>query len=383
MNAQAYPRSTSALRREAYAAAYCAAALLLVSPASVWAQPTPLPVLTYQATQAYPQQYVVTNSYQQKRYAFQYSVPSGSLAWTSEDTVVWRTINARDNTPPTPNYPVLGWVPPNAPIVNQRVGYDFYLDETQIPPWGGQPRNEFDSTPDNPVNIGNACDPTPYTWEHDGVVTESTPEKIFIWSEWLPQDPALDQSTGTRYWADLNQWHPGGPWNTPDCSDCCNWYLRPPCTTVDCNTWPVLATNDYAHLTPTRLFFHTNRDSNNCALGVCGAVEPPRLWEVYLPQNLGQWIDYAMYIKPSQQDNVGRIKFWVNGTEVNGSPWNGRSFYFPNPNPPGHTGPFPPFYYVKQGYYRDYRIHDQAQGGVHVYMTPMVVTTPSALAPRG
>jgi hypothetical protein len=387
MNAKAYPRSTSALRREAYAAAYCAAALLfLYRPASVWAQPTPLPVLTYQATQAYPQQYVVTNSSGQQRQAFQYSVPSGSPVWTSEDSVVWRNVEAHENANPpncsgsSCNYPIAGWVPPNAPIINQRVGYDFYLDETQIPntDLSSPPRNEFDSTPDHPVNIGNQCDPTPYTWEKDGVVKESTAEKIYIWSEWLPQDPALDQSTGTRYWADLNQWHPGGPWNgTPQCSDCCNWYLRT-CGTVDCNTWPVLATNDYAR--HANILFHTNRLSTNCS-GACGDTEPPRMLDVPLTQVYGHWVDYAMYIKPSQDDNVGLVRFWVNGNEIIPA-FNRRSFYYPNPTPPdGHMGPYPPFYYVKQGYYRDRRIRDQAQGGVHVYMTPMLVTTPSALAP--
>jgi hypothetical protein len=134
---------------------------------------------------------------------------------------------------------------------------------------------------------------------------------------------------------------------------------------------------DPAH-DPLPLFFHTSRrDEAACTDPLChnGATEPPRLWEDDLSRSYGHWIDFAMYIKPSTAPDYtdGRVRFFVNGNEVINSPWDGRNFYVPNPNY-GNL----PFYHVTQGYYRKNRLI----GGVHVYMTPMLVTTPQPTGAR-
>jgi hypothetical protein len=89
-----------------------------------------------------------------------------------------------------------------------------------------------------------------------------------------------------------------------------------------------------------------------------------------MPFYYGRWVDLAMYIKPSTGSD-GRIKFWVDGTLV--GTYDGPTFYSVHPN---YWPTNRPFYFVDQGYYRDRRIVDSQQGGVHVYMTPMLVTSP-------
>jgi hypothetical protein len=410
-NAKAYSRSTRRPRRETRTCALSGAVLLLTLPASVLGQPTPYPILTYPGAPTAiqcpgPNCYQVNGSGGISTNALQYSRSSGSPAWSDLTTVVWRNVNATFTGIPT-----YGLNPPGAYPTLQRWSYDFYLDATRCPTWDQpcgdpngvhKPRIEFDSSVSD---VGNGCDPSlvPWTWESQGVITPTTPEKIFTWSMYLTTDPACCGASSPhhengRYWATLNQLHTGGPWNTLDCSDCCNWYTVPPCLGVDCNPWPVVASNNVVFdplQFPLPLFFHTNRRNETvcCDQSLCGGnTEPPRMWTMNLPNAYGQWVDFAMYIKPStifpaacQPDNAdGRIRFWVGGTEVTNSPWDGRDFYFRNPNWPP-PGPYLPFYYVKQGYYRAPQLDGgvfPAPDGVHVYMTPLMVTSPSSPAYR-
>jgi hypothetical protein len=370
-NTKVHFDSKSRLRREARRCALSAALLLGLS---AWAQPEPLPNLRYQRLASQPAQYQVTNGQNQTTMAYQYSVPSGSPAWSSEDTVIWRSFDASENPV---NRPGLGYYPP--PLSpQQRWGYDFYLDERLCSAWDqpcdrmpghGVPRIEFDSAPDYPTNIQVTCENPlqhpEWTWDTVGIIKENTQEKIFIWSVWLPQDPAPQtQPPPPPAWATLTQWHFGGPGSDPP--GFCNW-LNPACGIVDCNPWPVLGSNHIPSEFRT-VHWHSNQKNSSCD-NVCG--EPPHLWQAPLtgPSGvLGTWVDLAMYIRPAT-DNTGRIRFWVNGTEVVNSPWDGNTFYTTNPNNR-------PFYYVKQGYYRERTIVDFNTGGVHVYETPMLVTTP-------
>jgi hypothetical protein len=386
-NVKAYSRWTRRLRREAHNGVLFAA-LLVAVPAFVWAQPTPYPILRYPGAPANLQGCPGPYCYQVQGFggistnALQYSVSSGSTAWSDLTTVFWRNINATFS-----RIPSIDKYPPNTTPSNQRWSYKFYLDETRCPTWDQpcqdpdgvhKPRIEFDSA----VSANQlACDPGG-TWENVGVISESTSEKIFTWSMWLPQDPAWDPVSGTRRWCTLNQAHFGGPGSPPYC----NWSTVSPCDeahghpTVDCNPWPVVGSNNVVFdptLFPLPLFFHTNRrDDYDCNIGGtnCSIAEPPRMWTMNLPDSYGQWVDFAMYIKPSTQID-GRYRLWVNGTEVNGSPLDGNVFY-------QFLDPHRPYYYVKQGYYRHPLIRDQAQGGVTVYMTPMMVTSPSQPALR-
>src|SRR5262249_23570373 len=87
-------------------------------------------------------------------------------------------------------------------------------------PGHGVPRIEFDSAPDcygpNNINIQTTCENpsghNEWTWDTVGIITESTQEKIFIWSVWLPQDPAPQTQPSPPsppVWAPLTQWHWG------------------------------------------------------------------------------------------------------------------------------------------------------------------------------
>jgi hypothetical protein len=385
MNAKAYSRSTGRLRRGLYS---CVLSAVLLLGLSAWAQPEPLPILTYQRPASQPAQYTVgPNCSGQTTMAYQYSMPSGSPVWSSEDTVIWRSFDASQDPF---NRPGLGYNPP--PLSpQQRWSYDFYLDERLCAVWDqpcdrihGVPRIEFDSAPDcygpNNINIQVTCENplshADWTWENVGIITENTPEKIFIWSVWLPQDPAPQtQPPPPNAWATLTQWHFGGPGSDPP--GFCNW-LNPACSgggAVDCNPWPVLGSNHIPSQYRT-VHFHTNWKNDSCD-NVCN--EPPHVWEAPLtgPTGvLGRWVDFAMYIKPATaggQYMDGRIKVWVNGNLVHSR--DGNTFYAFNANNR-------PFYYVKQGYYRERTIVDFNMGGVHVYETPMLVTTPLPAARR-
>jgi hypothetical protein len=370
-NARAYLCSASRLRPQLLSRGLSAALLFALS-ASVWAQTLPLPILTWQQPPTNPGVYQISGYGGVGPFnVFSYSVQSGSPAWYAESTVIWRNVNARVNT-----NPASGMVPPNpAPGQGQRLGYSFYVDQNECPTWDcccpnpplpccgnrppTHPRAEFDSAVSGVANAPRPDPPNlpPYTWDNDGIVDTLTPpkEQIFLWSMYLDANPL--SSTDSRAWCDLNQLHPGGPGYAPYY----NWYPAPPCGGVDCNTWPVVAANNNPL---DRLFFHTNRVNDNCDGGLdCRNVEPPRLWDIPLSPNTHQWFDFAMYARWSTGPD-GLLIFYVGGNEV--SRQTGSNFYSSNP-----VYNYAPFYYFKQGYYRNRIIVP----GVTVYMTPMLVTT--------
>jgi hypothetical protein len=275
------------------------------------------PVLTYQAPTS-ETTYALSDGNSVVVNPYQYAVPSGSAHWTPETTVNWAAVDL---------YSSSNLVPGTYTDANgvARLGYAFSLAQGQCPWWGCPPRVEVDSASpasQNPANGG----PVPGGWSV-GVLTSGM-EMTFVWSVYFSSGFSTSQT-----WADFFQLHPG---NTNVGTNGCMDYPN--------NRWPQLSVNG------AKLGFGLGPDTSYDG------------WTDDLANYLGKWTDFAVHFKLSTGAD-GLMELYVNGKRVASQTGN---------NMPYCTTNGTPWYYVKQGYYRDSAI----TGTDVLYQTPLLVTQP-------
>jgi hypothetical protein len=275
------------------------------------------PLFTYQAPTS-ESTYAVTDGNSLEVYPYQYAVPSGSAHWTPETTLTWRDVDL---------YSSNNFVPGTYTDAHgvSRLGYAFSLAQGQCPYWGCPPRVELDSAAgaiQNPSNGGPVSGGLSV-----GVLTAGM-ELTFVWSVYFANTFSTSQT-----WADFFQLHPG---NTNEGTNGCMSYPN--------NKWPQLS-------------------ANGAKLGFgLGPDVPYDMWTDNLANYVGTWTDFAVHFKLSTGAD-GLMELYVNGKLVASQTGN---------NMPYCTTNGTPWYYVKQGYYRDSAI----TGTDMLYQTPLLVTQP-------
>ena len=208
-----------------------------------------------------------------------------------------------------------------------RLGYRFTIGPGDSPQWGGSPRVEFDSAAPADQNPPDGM-PSPNGWAA-GIVTPGM-EMWFSWSMLL--DPSFSLS---QPWMTLFQLHSGN--TNYDASSPLNGWPNP--------GWPgLIASND-------TLAFGLGPDVNS----------PGQVWIGKLSDYRGKWTDLAIHAKFSTGSD-GLLEFYVNGVKV-GTKTGPNMVY-------ATTNGTPPWYYMKQGYYRSADVGSTDS----VYQTPILVT---------
>ena len=203
-----------------------------------------------------------------------------------------------------------------------RIAYQFTLDPQSWPWWDTQymrPRCEFDSaTP----TTQNSTTPSGL-----GVVIPNT-ERFYMWSIYIPTDFHTNQT-----WATFFQLHAGGDWIS--------------------GQWPSLAING------NTLFFVAPG-------GPIDVNGNSAIWTTTLSGRIGTWTDFALHAQWSTTYS-GLLELFVNGIKV--ATQAGPNFY--------NSSSGQPFYYMKQGYYRD-----PAISSVDTFFeTPVLEAEPVAQCP--
>ena len=208
-----------------------------------------------------------------------------------------------------------------------RVGYKFTIAPGDSPDWGGAPRVEFDSATGAVQNAPGGM-PSPNGWA-DGVITSGM-EMWFSWSMYLDASFALNQK-----WSTLFQLHPGNTNYDPNSSK---------------NAWP------------NQRWPALMADAGVLSFGLGpDAASAGQVWSAKLADYRGKWTDLAFHAKFSTGSD-GLMELYVNGEKV-GSVTGPNLVY-------ATLGGTPPWYYLKQGYYRDASVSTTDS----VYQTPILVT---------
>jgi hypothetical protein len=94
------------------------------------------------------------------------------------------------------------------------------------------------------------------------------------------------------------------------------------------------------------------------------ANSPEQVWTANLSDYRGKWTDLAFHAKFSTGSD-GLLEFYVNGKKMGAITGNNMVY--------ATTGGTAPWYYMKQGYYRDASVGSTDS----VYMTPVVASVKS------
>jgi hypothetical protein len=180
-----------------------------------------------------------------------------------------------------------------------RVAYQFFLDPFSWPWWDDtinrRPRCEFDSAKADAQNATTPSGP--------GLVVPNT-DRIYTWSVYFPATFSTTQT-----WADVLQFHTGGDWVS--------------------GQWPAMAVNG-----DTLMFIAPG--------GPIDVNGNSAIWTTRLSSAKDRWIDFALHAQ-WRTSTTGKLSFYVDGNLA--STQDGPNFYTSSSGSP--------FYYIKQGYYRD------------------------------